>query len=335
MIALDLQHFADGGAAGGSSAAPSAEGTGVKGDAADLIQDYRQKRSKGKPAHDQARTAAQPIAATAQPAQAPEQPQEAQRPASAETAPAEETQQTPEDRRAKFKALLEGEYKSEAQEWAQSTIKERLKGAKEAESVLNKLQPALEALITKHGLESGDLDGLVKKITDDDSLYEDEALERGIPVETLKEMKALERQSKEYQRMQAENQQRQLMQAHFQKLSEQANAARQLYPGIDLRQELANPTFARLTHPSVGIDVRTAYEIAHRDEIQPRAMAAVAQQTQQKMSASVQAGASRVSENGLKPSGGAVSLSDDPRNWSRAERQKIAERARRGERITF
>ena len=70
MIALDLQHFADGGAAGGSSAAPSAEGTGVKGDAADLIQDYRQKRSKGRPAHDQARTAAQPIAATAQPAQA-------------------------------------------------------------------------------------------------------------------------------------------------------------------------------------------------------------------------------------------------------------------------
>jgi hypothetical protein len=332
MIALDLQRFADGGAAGGSSAATSAEGTGVTGDAADLIQDYRQKRSKGKPAHDQARTAAQPIAATAQPAQAPEQPREAQRPASAETAPAEET---PEDRKAKFKALLEGEYKSEAQEWAQSTIKERLKGAKEAEAVLNKLQPALEALITKHGLESGDLDGLVKKITDDDSLYEDEALERGIPVETLKEMKALERQSKEYQRMQAENQQRQLMQAHFQKLSEQANAAKQLYPGFDLRQELANPTFARLTHPSVGIDVRTAYEIAHRDEIQPRAMAAVAQQTQQKISASVQAGASRVSENGLKPSGGAVSLSDDPRNWSRAERQKIAERARRGERITF
>lgn len=332
MIALDLQRFADGGAAGGSSAATSAEGTGVTGDAADLIQDYRQKRSKGKPAHDQARTAAQPIAATAQPAQAPEQPREAQRPASAETAPAEET---PEDRKAKFKALLEGEYKSEAQEWAQSTIKERLKGAKEAEAVLNKLQPALEALITKHGLESGDLDGLVKKITDDDSIYEDEALERGIPVETLKEMKALERQSKEYQRMQAENQQRQLMQAHFQKLSEQANAAKQLYPGFDLRQELANPTFARLTHPSVGIDVRTAYEIAHRDEIQPRAMAAVAQQTQQKISASVQAGASRVSENGLKPSGGAVSLSDDPRNWSRAERQKIAERARRGERITF
>jgi hypothetical protein len=332
MIALDLQRFADGGAAGGSSAATSAEGTGVTGDAADLIQDYRQKRSKGKPAHDQARTAAQPIAATAQPAQAPGQPQEAQRPASAETAPAEET---PEDRKAKFKALLEGEYKSEAQEWAQSTIKERLKGAKEAEAVLNKLQPALEALITKHGLESGDLDGLVKKITDDDSLYEDEALERGIPVETLKEMKALERQSKEYQRMQAENQQRQLMQAHFQKLSEQANAAKQLYPGFDLRQELANPTFARLTHPSVGIDVRTAYEIAHRDEIQPRAMAAVAQQTQQTISASVQAGASRVSENGLKPSGGAVSLSDDPRNWSRAERQKIAERARRGERITF
>jgi hypothetical protein len=332
MIALDLQRFADGGAAGGSSAATSAEGTGVTGDAADLIQDYRQKRSKGKPAHDQARTAAQPIAATAQPAQAPGQPQEAQRPASAETAPAEET---PEDRKAKFKALLEGEYKSEAQEWAQSTIKERLKGAKEAEAVLNKLQPALEALITKHGLESGDLDGLVKKITDDDSIYEDEALERGIPVETLKEMKALERQSKEYQRMQAENQQRQLMQAHFQKLSEQANAAKQLYPGFDLRQELANPTFARLTHPSVGIDVRTAYEIAHRDEIQPRAMAAVAQQTQQKISASVQAGASRVSENGLKPSGGAVSLSDDPRNWSRAERQKIAERARRGERITF
>ena len=326
MLDLNLQLFADGGdggaGAGGLSAgAPTtgSENTGVKEDAADLIRDYRQKRNQGKYGSKQAVAKAPPTTTAAQP-------QEAQRVANAEA----QTQQPapdPEDRQAKFQALKDGEFKPEFDAWAQETIQQRLRSAKDAEATLEKLKPAIEALAQKHGLEATDLDGLVKTITDDDALYEEEALQRGIPIEALKEMKALQRDSQEYQRIKEEQIQRRMMDEHFRKVVQQAEEAKKFYPGLDLRAEMQNPAFAQLV--ANNVDVRTAYEVVNRDRIMPQMMAAVAQRTEQRVSSAVQAGARRVPENGLSPSGGAVTLSDNPKNWSRKQREAIAERAKR------
>ena len=53
------------------------------------------------------------------------------------------------------------------------------------------------------------------------------------------------------------------------------------FPGFDLRAELQNPTFQRLTSPEVGIDVETAYWTIHRNELQTAAMQVAAQKTSQ------------------------------------------------------
>ena len=219
-------------------------------------------------------------------------------------------------------------------------VQDRLKNSKGAEETLKALMPALEAITNQRQLgvdlnTREGIDALVKAITDDDSLYEDEALQRGIPVEALKQIKQLERMQAENAQMRAEQEQRAAIEKHLQKLVQQAGAMQQLYPGFDLQTELnTNAEFARLTSPQYGIDVRTAYEVTHRDQINRDMMAFGVQKTRENISNAIASGVRRPSENGTQRSA-AVDVRSDPRKLSRADREEIKRRAMRGEKIAF
>lgn len=247
---------------------------------------------------------------------------------------AEAKRQTPPAKeRPSFDELVKGDYKEDFGKAVSAIVQDRLKHTKQAAETLEKLTPALEALLQKHGLKEGDYEGLVAKITDDDALYEDEALQRGIPVDTLKQMKKLEADKAQLQRMQAERMQEAQVQKHFQNLVTQGDALRQIYPGFDLNTELQNPRFFELTKPGVGVDVRTAYEVVHRDEIIGGAMQYTAQQTAQKLSSAMASGANRPSENGLNSSAGPVNLNTDFRKMAtedRASFDKLVQAIKRG-----
>lgn len=229
-------------------------------------------------------------------------------------------QTPPADARKPFDELVKGEYKDDFGKAVSAIVQDRLKHAKQAAETLDKLTPALETLLQKHGLKEGDYEGLVAKIIDDDALYEDEALQRGIPVDTLKQMKKLEADKAALQRMQAERMQEAQVQKHFQNLVTQGDALRQIYPGFDLNTELQNPRFFELTKPGVNVDVRTAYEVVHRDEIIGGAMQYTAEQTAQKLSSAMASGANRPSENGLSSSAGPVNLNTDFRKLAMEDR---------------
>jgi len=171
-------------------------------------------------------------------------------------------------------------------------------------------------------------------VTDDDSLYEDEALQRGIPVDVLKQMKALEREHEEAEAARQQTLEEQQFRAHLQKLAQQGEVVKQTFPGFDLRAELQNNEFARLTSPQVGVDVMTAYQLVHQREIMPQAMAVGAQRTAQQISNSIQAGQRRPTENGVRKSA-ALDVRDDPSKLSRRDREEIKRRVRMGERIRF
>lgn len=315
MIKLYLQMFAEGGEGGAtaSPAAPAGQPAQSPGDkqAAAALEKLRERLPK------QQKRVEFELPTKQQPAQ------------SAQTPPA--------DKKPRFMELVKGEYKKESDEWVGGIVQERVKNIKQAEAERDalkvereKLTPALELLAKKHNIPANDIDALVNKLTNDDSLYEDEALQKGIPVETLKEMKALEKQAaqlRQYQQQQAEEA---AMQKHFLKITEQAQAVKQLYPSFDLQAEMNNPAFARLTHPSVGVDVKTAYEVIHHDQIQPAMAAAIAQKTSEKLANSMQAGVNRPSENGLNPSSNAVKLSEDAHTWSPEVLRQIAEDTKRG-----
>lgn len=215
----------------------------------------------------------------------------------------------------------------------QQIVQQRLRTSKDAEEKLAKLAPILEMVGKKYGVKDAtDIDSLVAAYNDDDELYEDEAARRGIPVEVLKTIKGLERERDEQMQINQQTADQMRFQQHFHTLAQQAEAAKQLYPGLDLRTEMANETFRRLTAPDVGIDVRTAYEVVHRAELQSAAMQIATQKTQQQMVNAIQAGQRRPVENGVQRSP-SLDVRDDPRKWTKNDRAEVRRRVRNGERI--
>ena len=216
----------------------------------------------------------------------------------------------------------------------QATVQSRVRSAKGAEEALGKMAPALELLARKHGQDPAkiDYDALAKAISDDESYYEDKALEMGVSIETAKRIDQQERDTARQQREEARTLEEQKFQNHIMKLEQQGEALKKVFPNFDLRTELRNPTFARLTSPNMGMSVEDAYYAVHRKEIDAARSQVIAQKTAQKISNSIQAGSRRPNENGT--SGQAPSVTTfDYRTASREQREAFKKRIRSGEKI--
>ena len=122
---------------------------------------------------------------------------------------------------------------------------------------------------------------------------------------------------------------------HLRGLIAQGEKLKATFPNFDLRQELQNPDFARLTSPEVGIDVETAYWTVHRRELTSATAQVAAQKSQQKLSQAMQSGMGRPSENGARNASPALDIRSDPRALKRNDLREIRERVRRGEKISF
>lgn len=113
---------------------------------------------------------------------------------------------------------------------------------------------------------------------------------------------------------------------------QQAQQARELYPHLEITQEVKNPRF--LTLLQSGVEVADAYLITHRDEIIPGVMHYTAKAVEEKL-------ANRILANGARPSEGAMSgrgttvVADQVSHMSKAQRQDIIRRVRQGEVIRF
>ena len=311
---LNLQLFAGEGAGegGGEGAATGAETTSA-GDADQarlrelgVPETLLEKRAK--------RNATKQSAAKAAPE--PEKPAEADEPteeqdAAAETDnPAEEKQDDKKQTKKAFKELLEEnpDYNREVQ----SIVQARLRTAKVAEDNLSKLMPALEVLARKYGQDPTkiDYDALSKAIHDEDEYYEDKALEKGISIAAAKEIDQRERQTVREQARQALAMQEQQFADHIRNLEQQGEKLKAQFPNFDLRKELQDPRFQRMTSPSGGLSVEDAYYAIHRQEIQAAAMQATQRQTAAKLSKSIQSGKHRPAENGTASQAPSVTTFD-------------------------
>jgi len=110
---------------------------------------------------------------------------------------------------------------------------------------------------------------------------------------------------------------------HFRELERQAEEMKLYFPGFDLRQELRNPVFARMTAPGVGLSVEDAFYAVHRRELQSAAVQAAKRQ----VSSAIASGAMRPRENGLSGQAPAVS-SFDYRSASKEQREDLKRRIR-------
>ena len=236
------------------------------------------------------------------------------------------------DRNAEFEKLIKGEYKDLYDARMQDTIQKRLKGTKETVDKYNALSPTIEMLSKKYGVDANDIEALNKAIEDDDAYYEEEALEKGVTVEQLKEIRKMEKENAELKRrMQEQNAKEKGAQLYAQWM-EQGKNTQNIYPSFDLRAEMQNPKFVDLL--KANIDVRTAYEVIHKDEIIPAAMQFTAKTVEQKLTNKIIANGARPAENGISSQSGAVTKSDVSQ-LSKADRAEIIRRVQRGEKIRF
>lgn len=180
----------------------------------------------------------------------------------------------------------------------QGIVQSRLKSAKAAEEAMNNLAPALEVLARKYGIDVKDTAAIAEAVNGDAQYYEDKALELGTSIEEAMKQDRTDRDTARQQQQEAETLQQQKFQEHLSKLEQQGNALKAIFPAFDLRTELQNPAFARMTAPSVGISVEDAYYAVHRREIQQATAQATAQNTAKQISNAIQAGSRRPVEAG-------------------------------------
>lgn len=245
------------------------------------------------------------------------------------------TADTLEAKRTEFEKLIKGEYKELYDERAQKMIDARFKKTREFESRLKSLEPVMDILASKYGVEARDAEALLKAIEEDDGYYEEEAMEKGLTVEQLKHLKKIERENAEFKRAAEEQQRRQEASRVYSDWQRQSDELKAIYPSFELEKECQSPEtgmrFVELLRN--GIDVRTAYEVIHKDELLGGAMRYTAEAVRQKTVNDIRARGMRPAENGTSGNAASTVVKSDPRSFTKKDREEISRRVLRGERI--
>lgn len=304
--ALELQLFADGGAASTGDAAPAADNA-AEGGADPEATDSAAEGSGSENGEGEAG-------------------EEAKKP-------------SPAERRKAFGQMMSGEYKDLADEMMQNAVQiaaQNLEASPE-------MRGLLEAIAEKYGTDATDLTALTDAIRNgvvkDDAYFERIAMEKGISVRTAREMDKLETQNKRLTAQQQAAQQMQKAAAERARIAQiqakwdaEAEALKAKYPEFDREEVLANPEVEKMMR--AGCSMEAAYRAAYFDRLMARQTAATAQQTEQGVLNRVQQRASRPAENGTRP-GGAVQTHLDVEHMSRKDREALEKRVLRGEIITL
>lgn len=251
-------------------------------------------------------------------------------PAAKEPPVAEGTQPNtdPEARKAEFERMMH-EYKDLFTEKTQEIINKRFKETKTLEKQLGDTKPILDTLMAKYGITDGDVTKLTQAIEADDAYWEELADKEGLTVEQYKMKQRLEAENAKLRQMQESIAAQQKTQQIYSQWMQEAEQIKGQYPDFNLETELANPDFVRLIG-SGQIDLRTAYEVLHINDIKT----GVAKQAQANVANTIRATGQRPSENGTASQSGVI-VKSDVSKLSRQDREEVARRVARGEKIKF
>ena len=309
-------------AAGISAGDELANGTQVSPQVAAAMNRQMKRHPELRKVYSRGMAAPQAAAQPAQPAAQPVQP--------------EQPEQTPDgnDPESRWEQLRKGEFRDQYARDVQNAIRERFKNQEDLQGKLNAMQPMLDALMKKTGAEN--VDELQQMILDDDSLYEDEAEQMGMPVEAYKNFKKLQEEHDAAIAREQQNQQQMFFRQHIANLAQQGEELKKTFPNFDFQAEMQNDTFRRLTSPEVGISVADAYFAIHRNELTPQLLGYGMQRAQQQMGQTLQAQAARPAEGAMRNQGqAAADVRLNPATMTRKERNEIKRRVRLGEKVSF
>lgn len=241
---------------------------------------------------------------------------------------------TPEQRQKDFEKLIKGEYKEEFQKRTQGIINDRFKETKGLQEQLKSYDDLVSMLSERYNVDAKDVKALTQAIEDDERFLRDEAIEKGLTVKQLKEIKALERENAAFKKAQETAEAQAKADQTLAKWMEEGEALKAKYglEGFDLNTEAQNADFVRLLQS--GVSVESAYMAMHFDDMLGGAMAHTAAQVRTGMANSIGQRASRVSENGVSAKNNAT-FKTDVNQLTKADRDKIDRLVARGATITF
>ena len=238
-----------------------------------------------------------------------------------------------------FDDLIKGQYKDQYNASVENIVKIRLKDANQRLQSYEAAQPIFDILGQNYGVDPTDLAALTKAAQEDTSFYREEAMATGRDEKEIAENKRIlrenasfRRQLQQIQEQQAQQRTREQADQQVKAWNQQAEQTKKLYPEFDMKTEIHNPEFKRLLE--TGIDVRTAYRVAHWDEIEQGVAQSAAQKAAKNVADTVIAGANRPAENGTAAQG-AVSTKIDVSKLTDEQIMEYRRRARNGETITF
>ncbi len=212
-----------------------------------------------------------------------------------ETAHSLETGTSAPTREATFDSLIRGEYKDLYEQRVSQIVQRRLGKSKEQQE---KVDGFLSALAKEYGVEKTDLSALQDAVLGQSKMPSNTHALAG---------------------------------AVYEDLSAQAVALAKVYPSFDLARELENPAFANLLRIP-RVDMQTAYELTHKEEILPAVIAAAQRETQKQIAKGMMTGAVRPKENGTA-SQSTPYVKQDVSTFTPAQMEDICRRVSRGEKI--
>lgn len=248
------------------------------------------------------------------------------------------------DRNAAFEGLITGEYKDLYEQKLSEARKQGADSMKGEADRYKQISSMMETLAYRYGISpDGDGNYDLSKISaavesEHRSSLRERAMESGTTEAELLEAEQRERRYMQMQRenaafrkAEAERRNKEAAMKIYAGWESQAEAARKIYPKLDLKEELKNPAFEQLM--KAGVNVQTAYEVVHKDNLIHAAMQYAVDKTEKATAGKIAAQASRPVENGN--GGSPVQVKTDPSKMTKAERREVCRRVARGERIVF
>lgn len=243
------------------------------------------------------------------------------------------TSDSKEERLAKFRELIEGEYKDEYSQMFQDSFNRRFRDVKGMENSLAAQKPIIDMLMQRHKIEDGDMAKLQTAVEEDTHYWENLAEEAGLTVEQYKAMEQLKRENAELNKMKARQIGEQKANAQLQAWYKEAEEVKKSYPSFDFKTEAKNRDFLDLLRK--GLPVSQAYQLIHMDEINEATAKSAAQAAGAQMQARIKSKQSRPSENGMSSQSAAIVRKDTVSSLNKKDRAAIAKEVLRGGRVSF
>lgn len=230
-------------------------------------------------------------------------------------------------------------YKDQIGAEIQGAIQKRFKNQQSYEDSYNNLVDGLAPLFMKYGLDGSDIDGLKNALARDDSLLEDMAFNEGMTTDAIRE-RIRDRQEnarlqKELDRIRGEQMEAQASRDAFNQYNvwmKEAEELKQLYPNFNLERELENEDF-RNDLINSNKSLRKVYESAHLQEIIEGAIQTTAMKAREAVTNNIRSRGMRPPENGTRS--GSVSVKKNVNDLTDKDIDKIYERVKKGEKVSF